>query len=104
MRKRRPTTTVLQDVKRTHDELEALRRQQAATQAKLIRACLDAINQTSAQAQRRLERERRNHPNPNKRVVRMHEPALKVRNDKLLAMLHLEALATMLEKQSEGLT
>lgn len=81
----------------SYRQLDELRRQQSLTQAKMIRACLAAIRQTTNQAQRSLERERRNHPNPHKRHVRMHEPGKKVREDRLRAELYLEALATMLE-------
>lgn len=72
-------------------ELEALRKQQALTQAKMIRACLAAFNQTTQQAERRLMKE-----NPARMPTQL-EAQRKVREDKALAFLHLEALATMLE-------
>lgn len=82
-------------------ELRDLEGCKAGTQAQLIRWCVWALKQTTDQAQRSLERERRNHPNPHRRNVRMHEPAKKVREDRALAMLHLEWLATQLEDQEK---
>ncbi len=90
---------VVENIARNYRELEALRRQQSATQAKMIRACLAAFEQTTEQAQRKLERERRHLP-PHKQRVAMHEPSKLVRDDKLRAKLHLEALATMLENEA----
>lgn len=73
-----------------------LHTEQRATEAKLVRWCLQALNQTTEQAQRRLERERRHLP-PQRQRVYMHETGQKVREDKALAMLYLEWLATRLE-------
>lgn len=70
---------------------------QRTIQAKMVRWCVWALNQTTNDAERILERERRNHPNPNKRIVRMHEPGQRVREDKAKALLYLEWLATQLE-------
>lgn len=70
---------------------------QRATEAQMIRWCLQALNQTTDQAKARLERERRDHPNPYRRDVRMHEPQQKANKDRRLAMLYLEYIATRLE-------
>lgn len=72
---------------------------QSVVQAKLLRWCVWAMNQTTAEAERMLERERRNHPNPAKRIVRLHEPGKKVREDKAKALLYLEWLATQMENR-----
>lgn len=78
----------------------ALKSQQGATQAQLIRWCVSALKQTPADAQRALERERRHLVGAHRQVVRMHEPAKKVRNDRELALVYLEWLATALENDS----
>jgi hypothetical protein len=78
-------------------DLFELKAKQGQTQAQLIRWCLMAMQQTTQQAERSLERERRHHPVPHKRIVRMHEPQRKVRDDKAMALLQLEWLATQLE-------
>lgn len=83
-------------------ELRQLEQHKAATQAELIRWCIQAINQTTEQAQRRLEAERVRAQREGKRYrpVAMHEPARKVRDDRAKAILYLEWLATQLENQS----
>lgn len=79
-------------------ELMALKGKQAATQAKIIRWCVMALTQTTDQAQRSLERQRR-HLKGHKAIVRMHEPGKKVREDRELALLYLQWLATKLEDE-----
>lgn len=81
-----------------------LKAQEQGTMAELIRWCLWALEQTSEQAGRSLARKlmadvkagRR----PKHACVRMHEPAKKVSDDRKLAMLYLNWLATRLEDQS----
>lgn len=92
-----PERAALEQVASSFGDLMRLRQQQSATQAKLIRWCVMAITQTSDQALRALERERHDHPKPYKRIVRMHEPGKKVRDDRELALLYLQWLATKLE-------
>jgi hypothetical protein len=85
-------------------ELQDLHKRKAATQAELIRWCIRGLQQTTDQASRALEaalnrdiREGRRRPIAR---VGMAEPAKKVRDDKLLAVLYLAWLATELENQS----
>lgn len=83
----------------SYRELDTLRKGQAATMAELIRGCVAALRQTTDEARRKLERERR-HLTGFASQVRLHEPTKKVNDDKRLAFLHLEWLATQLENQS----
>lgn len=85
-------------------DLLLLERQRAGTQAQLIRWCVWALNQTTEQAARRLERERTQEQQAGKRYrpVGFSEPHKKVAKDRALALLHLEWLATQLEDQSVG--
>ena len=91
--------SVVVELARLTREKEELERKAKATMAEMIRGCIAAIQQTTDQAKRRLERERMHLKHP-KCVVRMHEPQQKVNEDKRLTLLHLEWLATSLENQS----
>lgn len=87
-------------------EKHELQRQQAGTMAKMIRGCLAAFEQTTEQAQRKLEWAKRD-GNPGHyrgNVPTSMEVARKVKQDKALAFLHLQWLATQLENMSDGLT
>ena len=94
-----PRSTVVQLAKQVR-ELQHLHARKAGTMADLIRASLAAMQQTTGEARRRLERERRNLPIAKQRIG-FTEPAAKVTKDKKLAILHLEWLATQLENQSD---
>lgn len=87
--------------------LRELQRQQAHTQAKMIRACVQALRQTTEQAQRRLERVKfRTAKNGHYRPATTAEAQHEVRKDREMALLHLDMLATMLEdaNPSDNLT
>ena len=95
---REKVVAIAENVRELHD----LAKQQKVTQAKLIRWCVMALKQTEAQARRSLEAERVREQRAGKRYrpVGFHEPSKKVREDKALALLYLEWLATQLEDQS----
>lgn len=96
-----PDRIALEQIASSFRELMILKGKQATTQAKLIRWCVMAITQTTDQASRALERERR-HLTGHRAIVRMHEPAKKVREDRELALLYLQWLATCLENGGSG--
>ena len=85
-------------------ELQELERRKAATQAQMIRWCVQALNQTTDQARRRLEAQLMQDIEEGKRRptarVGFTEPSKKVREDRHKAILYLEMLATSLENQS----
>jgi len=97
-----PTTVPIEKVRQLADsyyELMVLNDQKAGTMAQMIRGCIQALTQDTNEAARALERERR-HLKGYKAIVRMHEPAKKVREDRERAFLYLQWLATQLENQS----
>ena len=76
-------------------EKRALDVNKAHTQAKMIRGCIAALKQTESEAKRRLEHE---HFKAGKKgVIGYSAPHRKIINDRALAFLHLEWLATQLE-------
>ncbi len=74
----------------------ALEVEQAHTQALMIRGCIAALKQTTGDTARKLEAEMRA---SNKRYTHMpmHLPQRRLNEDRALAFLHLEWLATQLE-------
>ena len=85
-------------------ELHDLERRRAAAQAQLIRWCVAALTQTTAEASRALEaqliRDQRAGTRSMTSWVGYHEPSRKVHQDRDMALLQLQWLATQLENQS----
>lgn len=91
----------VEQIVRNIRELQELNKRKARTQARLIRWCVAALTQTTTQAQRRLEAERMREVQAGKRYrnIGPHEPTAKVREDKDMALLQLQWLATKLEDE-----